>query len=640
MNPPAYQTKGFSVPEISETPKKKGLLSRIFRRENNGSHNKASLVEIPLVFKAGLDNLRTNIFIANESFDLVYANHKAEETLNSISNEITEEFDMEVEELLRGSILHLFKDSGKLERILKIPKNLPHETTVPVGKAVLKSTINGIYSSDGFFMGYIVNWEEISEKVEEERNNKMIKDENEQEQRNMESRIVNLLEVVDAAAEGDITKQVNVIGSDAAGRMGTSLSNFIMDLRSNIGAIAVTSNDLTQSSNLVSEVSDQMSANAEETAAQANVVSAASEQVSSNIQTVASSAEEMNASIMEIAQNANESAEVANSAVEIAKKTNETIAKLGESSSEIGEVIKVITSIAEQTNLLALNATIEAARAGEAGKGFAVVANEVKELANQTAKATEDISYKIQAIQSDTNSSIEAIGQISGVINRVNDISTVIASAVEEQTATTNEIGRNITEAAKGAAEIAQNITGVAEAAQGTTDGAGNTQEAAAKMAQMASDMKTLVNRFVYQDASMTLMAWNDGMATNVGDVDEHHKKLIDLINKIYRGIMLKKGKDVVDEALDELVEYTVFHFGYEESLFEKYGYPETAMHKEKHRKLVGQVTDFVNEFKDGKDVGNELLKFLKDWLMNHILKVDFAYRSFLQEKMGSKEAN
>ncbi len=468
----------------------------------------------------------------------------------------------------------------------------------------------------------------------------MIKDENEQEQRNMESRIVNLLEVVDAAAEGDITKQVNVIGSDAAGRMGTSLSNFIMDLRSNIGAIAVTSNDLTQSSNLVSEVSDQMSANAEETAAQANVVSAASEQVSSNIQTVASSAEEMNASIMEIAQNANESAEVANSAVEIAKKTNETIAKLGESSSEIGEVIKVITSIAEQTNLLALNATIEAARAGEAGKGFAVVANEVKELANQTAKATEDISYKIQAIQSDTNSSIEAIGQISGVINRVNDISTVIASAVEEQTATTNEIGRNITEAAKGAAEIAQNITGVAEAAQGTTDGAGNTQEAAAKMAQMASDMKTLVNRFVYQDASMTLMAWNDGMATNVGDVDEHHKKLIDLINKIYRGIMLKKGKDVVDEALDELVEYTVFHFGYEESLFEKYGYPETAMHKEKHRKLVGQVTDFVNEFKDGKDVGNELLKFLKDWLMNHILKVDFAYRSFLQEKMGSKEAN
>ena len=157
---------------------------------------------------------------------------------------------------------------------------------------------------------------------------------------------------------------------------------------------------------------------------------------------------------------------MATDAVTLAKTTNKTIAKLGESSSEIGKVIKVITSIAEQTNLLALNATIEAARAGEAGKGFAVVANEVKELAKETAKATEDISQKIEAIQDDTKARSKRSQQISTMINQINDISNTIASAVEEQTATANEMSRNVGEAAKGTAEIAQNITAVAQAAQ------------------------------------------------------------------------------------------------------------------------------------------------------------------------------
>ncbi len=173
-----------------------------------------------------------------------------------------------------------------------------------------------------------------------------------------------------------------------------------------------------------------------------------------------------------------------------------TVVKLGESSVEIGQVIKVITSIAEQTNLLALNATIEAARAGEAGKGFAVVANEVKEMTNQTAKATEDISNKIQAIQVDSKSSEEAIQNIGTIINRINDISSTIASAVEEQTATTNEIGRNITEAAAGTQEIANNITGVATAAQSTSQGATDTQNSAQEMSAISSELKELVGMF------------------------------------------------------------------------------------------------------------------------------------------------
>jgi methyl-accepting chemotaxis protein len=189
---------------------------------------------------------------------------------------------------------------------------------------------------------------------------------------------------------------------------------------------------------------------------------------------------------------------VAKNAVNVAQSTNVTVKKLGESSQEIGNVIKVITSIAQQTNLLALNATIEAARAGEAGKGFAVVANEVKELAKQTAKATEDIGQKIEAIQGDTKGAVQAIEEIGTIINQINDISNSIASAVEEQTVTTNEIGRSVTEAAKGVNDIARNIGGVAVAAKNTTQGATDTQKASAELSQMAARLQTVVAKFTF----------------------------------------------------------------------------------------------------------------------------------------------
>jgi methyl-accepting chemotaxis protein len=257
--------------------------------------------------------------------------------------------------------------------------------------------------------------------------------------------------------------------------------------------VAASATALTSAASELSSVSQEMSSNAEQTAAQANAVASASEQVSTNVQTVAAGTEEMSASIREIARNAADAAKVAREAVNLAATTNATVTKLGDSSTEVGNVIKVITSIAQQTKLLALNATIEAARAGEAGKGFAVVANEVKELAKETAKATEDISQRIEAIQADSRGAVTAIGQISATINQINDIQNTIASAVEEQTATTNEMARNVAEGAKGSNEISRNIAGVATAAQDTTAGAAKALEASRVLTQMAIELARLV---------------------------------------------------------------------------------------------------------------------------------------------------
>jgi methyl-accepting chemotaxis protein len=300
-----------------------------------------------------------------------------------------------------------------------------------------------------------------------------------------------------AIAGGDLTfDDLKLLSRDELGDLSEAMNMMNESLKTMILSIVQNAQHVSQASDQFSTASQQISSNSEETTAQANVVSTATQQVSQNLQTVATGAEEMSSTIKDIAKNAGEAARVASEAVKAAQLTNASISKLGDSSAEIGQVMKVITSIAQQTNLLALNATIEAARAGEAGKGFAVVANEVKELAKQTAKATEDISHKIGAIQQDTKSAVEAIGTISAVINQINDISNTIATAVEEQSATTNEMSRNVSEAARGSGEISENVHGMAVAAQSTSTSAHETQKAAKELSEMSSELRGLVERF------------------------------------------------------------------------------------------------------------------------------------------------
>ena len=254
----------------------------------------------------------------------------------------------------------------------------------------------------------------------------------------------------------------------------------------------------------LSRVSNQLRETAENTSDQANMASGAAEQVSANAQALATAVEQFEASIKEISANAASAASVAQNAVGAAEQTNSTITRLRESSSEIGNVIKVINSIAEQTNLLALNATIEAARAGEAGKGFAVVANEVKELAKETSKATEDIIGRVETIQADTGQAVDAIGLVSEIITQINESQNAIAGAVEEQTAMTSEISRNIAEVATGSGEIARNITYVAEAAKSTSAGSTETLTTASEIENLAKELMELVGNSASQSTEIS----------------------------------------------------------------------------------------------------------------------------------------
>ncbi|TFV87197.1 methyl-accepting chemotaxis protein [Blastococcus sp. CT_GayMR16] len=303
-------------------------------------------------------------------------------------------------------------------------------------------------------------------------------------------------EILGQVAAGDLTVRAGRTGGGELGEMAKSLDDTLDAIGDVLLLVSDSSTRLAAASQQLNGAAEGMRVNAQTAAVQADEVVTSASAVAASVDTVATGSSQMESAIREIAHNATEAARVAGQAVTVAETTTKTVGKLGDSSQEIATVIKLINGIAEQTNLLALNATIEAARAGEAGKGFAVVASEVKELAQETARATEDISKRVEAIQADTAGAVDAISQISTVIGEINDFQATIAAAVEEQTATTNEMNRNVAEAASGSQDIAAAISGLAAGTQETNERVADAQRAAGELARMSGELQDAVSRF------------------------------------------------------------------------------------------------------------------------------------------------
>jgi methyl-accepting chemotaxis protein len=348
---------------------------------------------------------------------------------------------VKAEEIVGQSIDIFHKNSNQINQIVSNHKNLPHHAIIEIGPEKLDLLVSAIYDQEQNYIGPMLTWEVATEKIELQEKDKSSKEV-----------IVNVLDQISEVVD-----------------------------------------KLSEASEELASISLQMEQNAAKASNEANTVTAAADEVSSNVNSAAAGAGEMDLSIKEIAVNASNAASTTTSAVQAATDADSIVTRLGTSSNEIGEVIKVINSIAEQTNLLALNATIEAARAGEAGKGFAVVANEVKELAKETSKATEEIANKIKSIQDDVKGAVSSIGDIGKIVDEINGISTTIASAVEEQTATTTEMNRNIQDAAGGTSSIADNLNSLADSVNSTKAGAGDTQIAASNLSKMAGNLQVLI---------------------------------------------------------------------------------------------------------------------------------------------------
>jgi methyl-accepting chemotaxis protein len=306
-------------------------------------------------------------------------------------------------------------------------------------------------------------------------------------------RITFALKLVEDVADGNLHTSADFHSDDELGTTVTAMREMVSSLQKSISTVDGNSQSLAAAAEELSTVSSNLNSNASNAQSQTENVASNAANVSRNLQSVAAATEQMNVSIDEIARNASQATRVASRASAVAGETTVAVSKLGTSSTEIGQVIGVITSIAEQTKLLALNATIEAARAGEAGKGFAVVASEVKELAKQTADATEEIGRKINLVQHDTETAVRAISEIASIIEEITSIQTTVAGAIEEQAATTREISKNVQEAASEGALISESVQGVSRAVQTTAQGAGDTATVAHELTKLSVNLKNLV---------------------------------------------------------------------------------------------------------------------------------------------------
>jgi methyl-accepting chemotaxis protein len=328
--------------------------------------------------------------------------------------------------------------------------------------------------------------------------------------------------VMDAIAGGDLDARVAATRDDELGRLGGDVNRAVESLSAALARIADSSVAVGNASEELASVSSQLQASAVETSEQMGLATRASKETNTSVRLVAASAQQVGAGIRNVAQNAHEAAAVAATAVRVAADANAAIRELGESSEQIDNVIRVINAIAEQTNILALNAEIEAARAGDAGKGCAVVANEVKELAKETARATDDIARRVSAIRDDSRGAVTGIAEITRIIEQISTTQSAIAASVQEQSAATAEITRNMGEAARGTDEIAATVGTVARATEHTTTAARETQRAASELAMMATELQRTVSQFRFGERGATAPAGARSARRSRGRVVAH----------------------------------------------------------------------------------------------------------------------
>lgn len=390
----------------------------------------------------------------------------------------------------------------------------------------------------------------------------------------------------------------------------------------------------------VRTASNDVSNQSEETKVEATTVASAAEEATSNVQTVAAAAEELSSSISEIGRQVNQASQVTSRAVEQSQTTSAQMGELASSVSQIGEIVNLISDIAEKTNLLALNATIEAARAGEAGKGFAVVASEVKNLANQTTRATEDITKQISEIQGSTDRSVDAIHAITGVIGEINHISSMIASAVEQQGAATQEIAMNVDQASAGTQEVSTSILQVQRSAEAVDQSAKVLLQTSDNLEAESNTLREQVSRFLKQVQledvdEQALFSWSEDLSCGNETVDADHKEMLQRINSLYTAIKGSKEADVVSRMYRELKDYTVQHFSEEEAVMAGFNYPDLEAHKKEHADFVNRVEksyeDYVSAPSEYASV--ELIGLLASLWQKHIGSTDKKFASFMQNR-------